>query len=346
MSVANRVEELKRDLEKLAGASRIQNSGEHGGRGRDADHPGKIPARGWMDVLWRAWREVSDANLFLVAGGVTYAMLLALFPGLAALVALYGLVLDPGQIEAQIATLSGVLPEASRQLLAEQLHKLISASNGALGLSAAFGLLLALWSASRGMSGLITALNIAYEEKERRGFFKLNVLALALTVALMFGGLVGIALVALLPAAVQFVGLSSTTKWLLLALEWPLLIVIVMLGLAILYRYGPDRDKPQWRWVSQGAAAATSLWIVASIGFTVYVANFSSYDKTYGSLGGVIILLTWLYFSSLIVLLGAVINAQSEKQTRIDSTEGQPKAMGERGARAADTLGPARNDGD
>jgi membrane protein len=152
-----------------------------------------------------------------------------------------------------------------------------------------------------------------------------------------------IALIAVLPATVQFIGLGSVTKWLLLVLEWPLLIAVVMLGLAILYRYAPDRDKPQWRWVSPGAIAATTLWIIASIGFTVYVANFSSYDKTYCSLGGAIILLTWLYLSALVILFGAVINAQSEKQTRRDSTDGPPVAMGNRGARVADTLGPIRD---
>ena len=295
-----------------------------------------------MDVLWRAWNEVSDANLFLVAGGVTYAVLLALFPGLAALVAIYGLVLDPSQVERQVSALSGVLPEELKQLLIDELHKLISTSSGTLGLSAAFGLVLALWSASRGMSGLITSLNIAYEEKERRGFFKLNLLALGLTIALVLGGLVVIALVAVLPAAVQLIGLRDATRWLLLGLEWPLLVVVVMFGLAAIYRYAPAREKPQWRWVSPGAIAATSLWIIGSIAFTVYVANFNSYDKTYGSLGGVVILLTWLYLSAFVVLLGAAINAQSEKQTRRDSTDGSPVPMGRRGARAADTLGPSR----
>jgi membrane protein len=292
--------------------------------------------------LWRTWREISDANLFLVAGGVTYAILVALFPGLAALVAIYGLVLDPAQVEKQMSALSGVLPEQSRQLLSDELHTLVSASGGKLGLSAALGLLFALWSASRGMSGLITALNIAYEEKERRGFFKLNLLAFGLTIGLMLGGLVAIALVAVLPAAVQFIGLGSLTKWLLLVMEWPLLVVLIMVGLAVLYRYAPDRNKPQWRWVSPGTMTATSLWIIASVAFTVYVANFNSYDKTYGSLGGVIILLTWLYMSAVVVLLGAAINAQAEEQTRQDSTDGPPAAMGQREARAADTLGSTR----
>jgi membrane protein len=198
-----------------------------------------------MDVLWRSWGEVGDANLFLIAGGVTYAILLALFPGLASLVSLYGLMLDASQIEKQVGALSAVLPEQTQQLLTQQLHNLVAASGGALGMAAAVGLLLALWSASRGMSGLITALNIAYEEKERRGFFKFNMVALGLTLGMMVGGIVVIALVAVLPAAVQFLDLGGATKWLLLVVQWPLLIVMVMVSLAVLYRYAPVRDKPQ-----------------------------------------------------------------------------------------------------
>jgi membrane protein len=293
-----------------------------------------------MDVLWRAWGEVGEANLFLIAGGVTYALILALFPGLAALVSLYGLVFDPSQIEQQIGALSSILPAQTQELLSQQLHSLVAASSGALGFGAVVGILLALWSASRGMSGIITALNIAYEEKERRGFFKLNLIALGLTLGLLAGGVIVITLIGVLPAAAQFLAIGAGTKWVLLLVQWPLLVVLMMFGLAVLYRYAPDRDKPQWRWVSQGAIAATILWIIASIGFTVYV---NSYDKTYGSLGGVVVLLTWLYLSTLVLLFGAAINAQSEKQTRYDSTEGPPRPMGERDARAADTLGESRN---
>jgi membrane protein len=260
-------------------------------------------------------------------------------PGSAALVSLYGLAFDAAQIEKQVGALSGVLPAQTQELLGQQLHSLVETSSGALGFGAAVGLVLALWSASRGMSGLITAINIAYEEKERRGFFKLNMIALGMTLGLVIGGAVVIALVAVLPAAVQLIAVGTATKWLLMVVQWPMLIVLVMLGLAALYRYAPDRDKPQWRWVSPGAITATILWIVSSIGFTVYVANFNSYDKTYGSLGGVVILLTWLYLSALMVLLGAAVNAQSERQTRKDSTAGQPRAMGQRDARAADTVG-------
>jgi membrane protein len=347
MSTTARLNDLKRDLARLerkrTGSPRQGRTVDEGGRGREAEHPGQIPTRGWMDVLWRAWGEVGDANLFLIAGGVTYALILALFPGLAALVSLYGLVFDPSQIETQVGALSGILPAQTQELLSQQLHSLVTASSGALGFGAVVGILLALWSASRGMSGIITALNIAYEERERRGFFKLNLLALGLTLGLLVGGIIVITLIGVLPAAAQFLAIGAGTKWLLLLVQWPLLVVLMMFGLAVLYRYAPDRDKPQWRWVSPGAIAATILWIIASIGFTVYVANFNSYDKTYGSLGGVVVLLTWLYLTTLVFLFGAAINAQSEKQTRHDSTEGPPRPMGERDARAADTLGESRN---
>ena len=244
----------------------------------------------------------------------------------------YGLFLDSSKVEQQVGALTGVLPEQSRQLLADELHKLASAPSATLRWSAIVGLLLALWSASRGMSGFISALNIAYEERETRSFIKLNLLAIALTVGLIIGGLFVISLVALLPAVVGFIGLGSTTKWLLLIVQWPLLLLIMLIALAVLYRYAPDRTKAQWKWVSPGAFAATILWLIGSGGFSVYVANFNSYDKTYGSLGGVVILLTWLYLSAFVVLLGAAINAESEKQTQIDSTEGPPKPMGQRGA--------------
>lgn len=339
--------ELQRLKERLADltpakGSRHSRSAVETERGREAERPTQIPTVGWKDILLRAWSEVSEANLFLVAGGVTYAILLALFPGLAALVSLYGLLLDPAQIEKQVASLNGILPEQAQQMLSDELHTLVTSSTGALGLSAIIALLLALWSASRGMGGLITALNIAYEENEKRGFFKLNLTAIGLTIGMTIAGIVVVALVAVLPAAVQFLPLGNLNRWLLLILEWPLLIGFVVIGLAVMYRYAPSRDEPQWRWVSPGTGAAVTLWIVASIGFTVYVAHFNSYSKTYGSLGAVVILLTWLYISSFVVLFGAAINAQSEKQTRKDSTVGRPEELGRRGARAADTVAEAR----
>jgi len=308
-------------------------------RGREAERPQDVPPRGWKDVLRRAWAANSEKNLSLVAGGVTYAVLLALFPGLAALVSIYGLVSDPAQVEKQVNSLTGVLPESSKQLISTELHQLVSASGGALSIGVAVGIVLALWSASRGMSGMITALDIAYDQPERRSFFRFNLVALLLTLGLIVGGLIVIALVAGLPAVLSATGANSGAAWVALIVEWPLLIVFMMVALAVLYRYAPDRDAAQWRWVSPGALVAAVLWILGSILFTVYVSHFGSYNKTYGSLGAIIVLLTWLWLSAYVVLLGAEINAQSERQTRRDTTEGSPEPMGQRRAVAADTLG-------
>ncbi len=342
MASSTRLEQLKHDLHVIEAKTAGQTPDAPPpqiNRGRSATSPHQIPMPGWKDILVRSWGEISDNNIFLVAGGVTYAILLALFPGLAALVSIYGLLLDPSQVEKQVEALSHILPPESTQMISEQLHKLVTASNGSLSISAGVALLLALWSASRGMSGLITAFDIAYQQKETRSFFKLNLVAIVLTVLMLMGGTVIIALVGVLPAALQVIGLESSTQWLLLVLEWPLLIVVVLTGLAVLYRYAPNRQTPRWRWVSPGAIIATVLWLLGSIAFTVYVTHFNSYDKTYGALGGVVVMLTWLYLSAFVALLGAVINAQSERQTQQDSTTGQPKPMGARQAYAADTVG-------
>lgn len=339
MSLSPRLKQLKRDLDAIVPQRAGQPLPPQQNRGRSATSPHQIPMPGWKDILVRSWQEVSANNIFLVAGGVTYAVLLALFPALAALVSIYGLLLDPQQVERQVAALSNILPQESTKMIGEELHKLVSAPSGSLSISAGVALVLALWSASRGMSGLINALDIAYDEKETRGFFKLNFIAIGLTVAMLIGGTVIIALVGVLPAAIQFVGLGSLTQWLVLIFEWPILIAFVMFGLAALYRYAPDRHPPHWRWVSPGAIAATFLWLLGSLGFSIYVAHFNSYDKTYGSLGGVVVMLTWLYLSAFVALFGAIVNAQSERQAQADTTAGHPKALGDRRAHAADTVG-------
>jgi len=312
---------------------------QQSGRGRHAERPTDLPAPGWKDIAWRVYGDISEKNLFLAAGGVTYAVLLALFPGLAALVSVYGLVSNPNQIQQQVASMSGMLPEQTRQMISSELHSLAASSSGALGIGLVISVLLALWSASRGMSGLMSAVNLAYGERETRSFLRFNGVALVLTIGAIVGGVVAIGLVGGLPAAVQAAGFGTFLNWLMLILEWPLLFGLMLVGLAVLYRYAPDRDEPQWRWVSPGAIVATALWIVGSICFSVYVGNFGSYNKTYGSLGGAVVLMTWLYLTAVVVLLGAAVNAQAERQTRKDTTKGQPQPMGTRDAKAADTLG-------
>lgn len=308
-------------------------------RGRQAERTRDMLNPGWKDVAWRVWGDVNDKNLFLASGGVTYAVLLALFPGLAALVSVYGLVSNPGQIEQQVQALSGVLPQQTQQMVANELHSLAAASSSALGISLVISVLVALWSASRGMSGLMAALNVAYGQRETRGFFRYNGVALALTIGTVVGGIVAIGLVGGLPAVVQAIGFGAFLDWLMLIVEWPLLIVLMLGALAVLYRYAPDRDKPQWQWVSPGAIVATALWITGSILFSVYVGHFGSYNKTYGSLGGAVVLMTWLYLTGFVVLLGGAVNAQAERQTRTDTATDSPQPIGERGASVADTPG-------
>ncbi len=229
---------------------------------------------------------------------------------------------------------------SARQLIANELHQIVGASGGALSFGAVLGLLFALWSASRGMSGMMSALDIAYGETEKRSFLRFNLVALVMTLAVILGGLVMIALVAVLPAVVTSLGdIGGVLKWLALIAEWPLLMVLLLVGLALLYRYAPDRRAPSWRWTTPGSLVGTILWIIGSILFSVYVANFSNYNATYGSLGAVVVLLTWLYLTSFVVLLGAQINAEAERQTKRDTTDDGGKPMGERGAFAADTVG-------
>ena len=241
--------------------------------------------------------------------------------------------------------MSGVMPESARQLIATELHQIVGASGGALGFGAILGLLFAFWSASRGMSGMMSALDIAYGETEKRSFIRFNLVAFGLTLAVILGGLVVIALVAVLPAVVTSLGnIGGFLKWVALIVEWPILAVLMIVGLALLYRYAPDRRAPRWRWATPGALVGALLWIVGSVLFSVYVANFSNYNATYGSLGAVVVLLTWLYLSAFVVLLGAQINAEAERQTEHDTTEDGGKPMGQRHAFAADTLGKSYND--
>lgn len=309
------------------------------GRGREAEAPTEIPWTGWKDVFKRAWNHTGEDNISLAAGGVTYYVLVALFPGLAALVSIYGLFSDPAQVQQQVGSLSGVLPADAQTLISAELKQIAGASGGALSFGAVIGFLIALYSSSRGVGGLMIGLNIAYEEKERRSLFWQYFIALVLTWVLIVAGLVAIGFIAGAPAVIDAIGLGSIATWLFYILEWPVLMGFMLIILAVIYRYGPSRDHPKWAWISPGALTATVLWVVGSIAFTIYVAHFGNYNKTYGSLGAIIVLLTWMYVSSYAVLFGAEVNAQAERQTKRDTTVGAPRPMGQRGATAADTLG-------
>lgn len=307
-------------------------------RGHEADAPWQIPVRGWMDILGRAWKETGKKNLSLVAGGVTYYVLLALFPALAALISVYGLVGNPAEVTKIVQSLSGVLPPSTSTLIASELHQFVTAPRGSLGFGAVVGIVIALWSSMRGMSGMMTALGIAYDQPERRGFIWFNATALLLAVVVIVGGLIALALVAGLPVMLNGAGALGPARWIGLVVEWPILIVFVIGMLALIYRYGPDGDEPEWKWTSSGTIAATILWIIGSVLFTVYVYHFDSYNTTYGVLGALGILLTWMWLSAFVVLFGAEINGESERKARQDTVVGVPLPMGQRGAGDAGTV--------
>lgn len=313
-------------------------------RGRQADTPSDIPAKGWKDILWRAAREFADDDLAAWARSIAFAGVLALFPGLAAFVAVYGLFADIETARAQFASLAGVIPAETAAFMGDQMVRIAQANDTGLGLTFAFGLALSLWSANTGMKALFKGLNIAYDEEEKRGFLALNLVTLAFTAAAIAFLLVAIGAVVALPVVVTALGLNGGAQMLTL-LRWPALLALVMLGLSALYRYGPSRDKPQWRWVSWGGAVAAVLWLTGSALFSWYLERFADYDRTYGSLGAVFGFLMWLWLSALVVLLGAELNAEIEHQTARDTTEGHPQPMGARGAVVADHLGESSRGG-
>jgi membrane protein len=308
-------------------------------RGREAESPRRIPSPGWREILWRVKQQLSEDRLSIIAAGVAFYFLLAVFPALTALVALYGLAFDPRQVSEQIAALRGMLPPQAADILLAQLHGLTQTDTAALSAGAIGGLLVAFWSASAGVRALMEALNVAYDEEEKRGFIKLYGTALLLTLAAIVGVMLAIGAVVALPVVIRFLGLTGLLQGVISYARWPILAVMMMLGLAIIYRYGPSRDQAGWSWVSLGAVAATVLWLGGSALFSLYVTSFANYNKTYGSMGAVVILLTWFLLSAYAVLLGAELNAEMERQTRRDSTGGQEQPLGERGAYAADTIG-------
>ena len=309
------------------------------GRGRRAERPQDIPTPGWRDIALRTKNEISDDHVSITAAGVAFYALLAIFPAIAALISIWGLIADPAQIEQQIGSVAGMLPQEAASILRDQAHKVASNAGGALTFGLIFGLLLTLYSAAAGMKALIEGLNVAYDEQEKRGFIRYNLVALGLTLGAIVALIVALGLIAVLPALLGSLGLGSTAATLIAWLRWPLLFVFAMVALAVLYRYAPSRDEPRWRWVSWGSVIATLLWVLGSIAFSLYVRNFASYDATYGSLGAVVILLMWLWLSAFIVLLGAELNSEMEHQTAEDTTAGPPRPLGERGARMADTVG-------
>lgn len=304
--------------------------------GRDAKRPYQIPLKGWWQVAERVWTESNRDNLSVVAAGCAFFALLAIFPVLSAIISLYGLTADPDTVEQHFGMLRSVLPPQASDIVLEQIHRVAAASGGRLGWSLAVSLGLALWSALTGTQAMMAALNIAYEEAERRSMFQYYLSAFTFTIIGIVGGVVMLLAIVYVPILFAFTGFSHALELAVGVGRWPFLALFVLFLLSLLYRYGPCRSSAKWHWVSVGSLFAMVTWLMASAGFSLYVSHFANYDRIYGSLGAVIILLFWLYISFYIVLLGAEINAELELQTAQDTTTGEPLPMGERGAFVAD----------
>jgi membrane protein len=308
-------------------------------RGRQATHPLQIPWRGWYDIIWRTYREMNSDRVLSIAGGVAFFVLLAIFPAITALVSAYGLFFNGSTIANNLSLLNDVVPENVLSIVHEQAARIASNSGGTLSIGFIAGILVSLWSAMGGAKAMIDALNVIYEQKEGRNLIKLNLVALVFTLAGFAAFLLAMAVIVVLPLVLSPIGLGSLTETLTRLARWPVLLVVLLIGLAVLYRYGPDRRAARWQWVTIGSVLAAVTWIAASFLFSWYLTSFANYNATYGSLGAVVGLMIWLWFSTIVVLLGAELNAEIEHQTARDSTIGAEKPLGARGAVMADTVG-------
>jgi membrane protein len=291
-------------------------------------------------VLWRTWSEFNDDHIVNVAAGVAFFGVLALFPGMATFVSLYGMFADVHDAQKHLALLAGVLPADSLTFIGTEMIRVAANKSGSWNVAFVISLLLSLWSANAGVKGLFVGLNIAYEQKEKRGFFKLNLITLTFTTLMVaFLALTMAAMVAA-PIVMQHLYLDPKSRFIAM-LRWPALLLVVMGGLSILYRFGPSREHARWRWVTLGGAVAAAGFLIVSLLFSWYVGTFAHYDVTYGSLGAIVGFMTWMWLNTVVILLGAELNAELEHQTMEDSTTGAPLPMGARGAKMADTLGKA-----
>jgi membrane protein len=310
------------------------------GRGRGARRPGEVPARGLMDVAVRLKDDLKHDDVPLLAAGVAFYALLALVPALVALVSVYGLVANPADIERNVDDELAAAPTEVGNLVQSQLEAIVDSSPSGLRIGALVGLAVALWSASSGMKNLMTAVNRAYHEEESRGFLKLRLMSLLLTLGSMVLGAVAVFALLVAPSSLDRDGAQGTVRSVVEIVRWPVLALVVIVGLAVLYRFGPDRDGARWRWISPGAVLATVVWLAASVGFSIYTANFGQYNETYGALGAVVVVMLWLWLGAYAVIAGAELNGEMERQTVVDTTRGEVEALGERDAYAADTVGP------
>jgi membrane protein len=312
------------------------------GRGRNARSPREIPWQGWKDIFARVYGQTQQNRLLAVAGGVVFFSLLAMVPAITAFVSLYGLFAGTGTIAEHLSFAASMMPVTAYELVRDQVIRIVGKGDGKLTLAFAAGLAAAIWSANAGIKALMDGLNVVYGENEKRSFLHLNMTSLTFTAGAIAMLLLAIGVVIVFPIALALFGLGTMQETVIAVVRWPAVFLIVIIGLAVLYRHGPSRRQPRWRWVSVGSAVGALAWLAASLLFSWYLSNFGNYDAAYGSLGAVIGLMMWMWLSVIAVLMGAQLDAEIEHQTARDSTVGPDKPLGLRGAVMADTVGAAR----
>lgn len=313
-----------------------QFSAEDMALGRHAGGPRQIPWRGWRAILRRVANEAISDEVGTAAGNCAFFAMLALFPAISVAISLYGLFADPLTVEARLEGLRHVLPPTTYELIEGRMHDLATKGRTELSWGLVLGFAIALWSAMNGTKAIINALNVAYEEREKRSFLRLNLVALLFTLGGIFGVLVALTVIVAVPALLAFTWLGPYATFAVRACSFALLLAFVVLGLAFLYRFGASREEAKWRWITPGSLLAAGLWLVASLAFSFYVSNFAAYDAYYGTLGGVVVAMLWFYLAAYAVILGAELNAELELQTRRDTTTAPVRPMGRRGAFVAD----------
>ncbi len=307
--------------------------------GIEATAPSEIPLQGWWQIGKRTVRNFSENELMSEAASVTFFALLALFPAVTAIVSIYGLFADRSTIEERLNAASGFVPSGGMEIIRDQVHRLTQSPAGGLSMGAIIGLLAALWSANQGSKAMFSALNAVYGEKESRGFIRLTLTSLTFTLCTIVVLLAAIAAIVVLPLVFGALGIGGSDVDIIARLgRWPATILLLILALSLLYRFGPSRRPARWRWVTWGGTVAAIAWVALSAGFSWYVSNFGSYNKTYGSLGAIIGFMTWIWLSATVLLAGGQLNAEMEAQTERDSTVGGDQPLGSRSARAADTV--------
>ncbi len=310
--------------------------------GRQAKVPYRIGLKGWWEIARRLVTSIGEKNISILAAGVAFYLLLAIFPALAAIVTTYALLADPQTVSEHLAKAAGFLPADVMDIFNQQLGILSSQPAQGLSFQLIFGLLFAIWSAHKGVDALTTAISVAYKEPETRSFIQLNVLTYLLTAAAILFTVIILSLLVVVPSITVLLNLPDWWNLFIPIVRWVVFVAVVSLAIATLYRYAPSRRSAQWKWLSTGAVLATVLWLLGSALFSFYVSQFGNYNETYGALGAIVVLLLWLFISSYAIIIGAALNAEMEFQTTRDTTLGPPRPMGERGAVVADTAPAGR----